>query len=213
MTAERMKSVITGSLRLAAVLAAFALAACGSTITDEDLASLDEPAQGETVSDDVDLERDYVLGHNDVVQVRVFGQEELTGEYRIDANGRISMPLLGSITAGGKTSNELAREIRSQLQAGYLRDPQVTTQVVKYRPFYIVGGVKTPGSYEYMAGMNVLQAIAMAGGYSEDALDRKPVVVTRGGTGGGQRGLATPTTRVFPGDTIEVPKRRILRLP
>lgn len=214
MTFDRAKRLLAGCRQvIGAGIVALLLAACvGGPATD--LASIDAPAgpsaSGASVGNNVDLERDYVLGHNDRVEVRVFGQEELTGEYRIDANGQLSMPLLGNVDAQGKTVSELGQEIKTQLQNGYLRDPQVTVQVTQYRPFFIVGGVNAPGSYEYMAGMTVLQAIAMAGGYSDTAFPDSPVIVTRGSTDDRRRGSGTTSTRVFPGDTIEVPQRQAL---
>src|SRR3546814_1027146 len=116
------------------------------------------------VGDNVDLQRDYVLGHNDLIDLKVFGQDNLSGEYRVDAGGAISIPLLGDVPASGRTAAELTQEVTDRLRDGYLRDPQVTVQVKQYRPFFIVGAVKTPGSYDYIAGMTVLQAVAMAGG-------------------------------------------------
>ncbi len=196
-----------------------ALAACAllmlsvacQTGPDEELSSIDAPAAGqgagEMVGNNVNLERDYELGHNDLISVRVFGQDSLSGEHRINADGSISMPLLGDVPASGRTAGELTREITDRLRDGYLRDPQVSVQVVEYRPVFVVGAVKSPGSYEYMTGMTVLQAVAMAGGYSEEADTTKPVVVTRGSTSDVRRGHGTPSTRVFPGDTIEVPER------
>lgn len=179
----------------------------------EELSSIDAPTAGQSagqmVGNNVNLERDYELGHNDLISVRVFGQDSLSGEHRINADGSISMPLLGDVPASDRTAGELAREITDRLRDGYLRDPQVSVQVVEYRPVFVVGAVKSPGSYEYMTGMTVLQAVAMAGGYSEEADTAKPVVVTRGSTSDVRRGHGTPSTRVFPGDTIEVPERYV----
>src|SRR3546814_10608412 len=74
------------------------------------------------VGDNVDLQRDYVLGHNDLIDLKVFGQDNLSGEYRVDAGGAISIPLLGDVPASGRTAAELTQEVTDRLRDGYLRD-------------------------------------------------------------------------------------------
>src|SRR3546814_13031044 len=73
------------------------------------------------------------------------------------------MPLIGEVKAGGSTADELASTIAAELTPKYLNDPKVNIQVLGYRPFYIVGEVQKPGSYPYVDGMVVMNAVALAG--------------------------------------------------
>jgi polysaccharide export outer membrane protein len=89
------------------------------------------------------------------------------------------------------------------LQPDYLKNPQVSVEVLNYRPFYILGEVNQPGSYPYVNGMRIINAVALAGGYTYRA-DEDDLWVTRAS---GNRERAGPTTQIFPGDVIEVPER------
>src|SRR5690606_27378930 len=88
----------------------------------------------------------------------------------------------------------------------YLRNPRVSIQVTNYRPFYILGEVKEPGSYPYVDGMTVVQAVALAGGYTYRAR-QDDVMIVRGGARARTKEQARQETRVLPGDIIEVPER------
>ena len=116
------------------------------------------------------------------------------------------MPLVGEIPALGLTPRQLEDKIEAQLQEeGYLVSPQVSIEVLNYRPFYIIGEVNNPGSYPYVNGMTVVNAVALAGGYTYRA-DQDDITITRGGSNGTSV-AATPVTQVLPGDIIEVPER------
>jgi protein involved in polysaccharide export with SLBB domain len=135
------------------------------------------------------LPPDYALGSGDHVRITVFGQQELTGEYRVDGSGELAFPLIGRIHAGGMTADQLSRAIEAKLSPDYLKNPHVSSEVLTYRPFYIVGEVKTPGSYTYRA--------------REDSF-----YVTRNGSSGGKSKIdADPSTPVLPGDIITVRER------
>ncbi|MGH3578604.1 MAG: polysaccharide biosynthesis/export family protein, partial [Mycobacterium sp.] len=108
----------------------------------------------------------YKLGSGDHVRITVFGQQDLTGEYAVDGSGMLAFPLIGQVQAGGLTANGLERLLASKLSPNYLKNPSIGVEVLTYRPFYIVGEVKTPGSYQYVAGMTVLNAVALAGGFT-----------------------------------------------
>lgn len=146
---------------------------------------------------------DYVLGSGDNIRVTVFGHDDLSGEFLVGANGRVSLPLIGELTASGLTVRQMEKEIIDKLQPDYLKDPRVAVEVLNYRPFYILGEVNRPGSYPYVNGMRVINAVALAGGYTYRA-DEDDLWVTRAD---GRREQATPTTQVQPGDVIEVPER------
>jgi polysaccharide export outer membrane protein len=147
----------------------------------------------------------YRLASGDQIRVTVFRHEDLSGEFQLDGLGNFSLPLVGQINADGMTVREAENAIREKLMAGYLVDPQVSVEVLNYRPFYILGEVKQPGSYPFVNGMTVLNAVALAGGYTYRASEGR-ITVTRGGSGGRQV-RAEPTTSILPGDIVNVPER------
>jgi polysaccharide export outer membrane protein len=102
---------------------------------------------------------------------------------------------------GNASPRALEERIATLLRDGFLKNPKVSVEVMNYRPFYILGEVNEPGSYPYRAGMTILNAAAMAGGFTYRA-DERDIEVTRGGTG--EPSLMDPTTIVQPGDVIRV---------
>lgn len=150
---------------------------------------------------------DYRLGPGDRVRIIVFNQKDMTGEYLVDGTGLLSFPLIGQVKAGGLTAGELEREITNKLKPDYLRDPNVSVVVLTYRPFYIVGEVKTPGSYAYVTGMTVINAVALAGGFTYRAREGSFYVDRTGKDGKKSRIDASPETPVVPGDVITVRER------
>lgn len=147
---------------------------------------------------------DYHLGAGDRVKVTVFGHEDLSGELEVGSNGTISMPLIGTISVDDRTLQEIEKSIIAKLQPEYLKNPKVAVEVLTYRPFYIIGEVKSPGSYPYVNGMRVVNAVALAGGYTYRARENR-LLITRGETG--QKSDADHGTIVLPGDVVEVPER------
>ena len=91
----------------------------------------------------------YQLGTGDQIRISVFGQPDLSGQFVVDGTGSIAMPLIGTIQAQGKSTSELEQTIYDRLIDGYVRDPQVSAEVINYRPFYILGEVANPGEYPY----------------------------------------------------------------
>jgi polysaccharide export outer membrane protein len=112
----------------------------------------------------------YVLHPNDVVQVSVYQEEDMGAKARLEKDGTILLPLLGKVQIGGKTLEDASKSIRDLLGKDYLVNPQVSVTVVDYakRRFTVLGQVQRPGSYEMPndESLNLLQAIAMAGGYT-----------------------------------------------
>jgi protein involved in polysaccharide export with SLBB domain len=148
----------------------------------------------------------YKLGPGDQVRVTVFRHEDLSGEFEIDGEGFFALPLVGEIMTAGLTARQLENEVEIRLKSGgYLVNPQVSIEVMNYRPFYIIGEVNNPGSYQYVNGMTVINAVALAGGFSYRAA-QNDIVISRGGSNGPQI-EALPDTAVLPGDIIEVPER------
>jgi protein involved in polysaccharide export with SLBB domain len=148
----------------------------------------------------------YKLGPGDALRVTVFRHEDLSGEFRLDGEGNFAMPLVGEIRGGGRNAREVENEVESALKSGgYLVDPQVSIEVLNYRPFYIIGEVNNPGSFEYVNGMTVINAVALAGGFTYRA-DQDDIVISRGGSSGPEL-QAAPDTEVLPGDIIEIQER------
>lgn len=149
---------------------------------------------------------DYQLATGDRVRVTVYGHEDLSGEFEIDATGRISMPLIQYVRANGRTLEELEQAITDKLQPDYLKNPRVSAEIIDYRPFYILGEVNTPGSYPYVNGMSVINAVAVAGGFTYRARKGR-IRIERLVDGETIEIEADSDTPVLPGDVITVPER------
>jgi protein involved in polysaccharide export with SLBB domain len=147
----------------------------------------------------------YRLGSGDRVRVIIFRHEDLSGEFALDGAGNFAMPLIGEIQAYGLTTRELEQRIVDKLKEGYLVEPQVSVEVLSYRPFYILGEVKSPGSYQYVNGMTVLNGVALAGGFSYRA-KQNDFLLQRGGSNTASRPVGGDTP-ILPGDIITVQER------
>jgi polysaccharide biosynthesis/export protein len=154
----------------------------------------------------VQYDASYHLDAGDKLRVVVYGQEGLTNSYAIDAGGSITVPLIGSVPARGRTPAGLAAEISSRLRGGFIRDPSVAVEIEAYRPFFILGEVAAPGQYPYVPNMTVESAVAIAGGFSPRAR-RDHVTVTHTDASGTGRYVVPPGTPVSPGDTVLVGER------
>lgn len=148
----------------------------------------------------------YVLGTGDKVRITVFGETDLSGEYDVDGSGNVRLPLVGQVQAAGLTLRTFEAQIADTLRRGYLKDPKVNVEVTTYRPFYIIGEVTKPGKYPYVSDMTVLNAVAVAGGYTYRA-DDSDVYVRRDGRAREVEMPADQTTAIYPGDVIRVPER------
>lgn len=150
----------------------------------------------------------YTLGAGDKLRITVYGEETLTGEYRVTGAGNVSFPLIGNVKADGRTVEDLQSDLTTQLANGYLADPRVSAEIIDYRPYYILGEVTRPGQYEYSVGLTIEQAIAAAGGFTYRAKSNRVFL---------KRATQTRETLVdldenaaflvLPGDTIRVGER------
>jgi polysaccharide biosynthesis/export protein len=153
-----------------------------------------------------DTDGPYLLDTGDRLRIFVYGQPNLSRLYAVDHGGAISMPLIGRVPARGLTTYALESRIKSRLGAKYVKDPEVTVDVAQNRPFYILGEVRTAGQYPYVSGMTVRTAIAIAGGYTERANQRKIQISRR--INGLVEKLEVPDDYVVkPGDTLLVYER------
>ena len=118
--------------------------------------------------------KDYVIGADDVLDVSVWKEQELTRTLQVRPDGKISMPLVGDVQAAGLTPGQLAQSVSEKLKK-YLTAPQVTvilTQINSQR-VYVIGEVTRPGAYPVLPGMTILQAISSAGGLTQFANGKK----------------------------------------
>jgi polysaccharide export outer membrane protein len=148
----------------------------------------------------------YRLDAGDRLRIVVYGQEGLTNTYLVGAGGSITMPLIGAVTARGRTPAELSAAIAARLRNGYIRQPYVAAEVEAYRPFFILGEVAAPGQYPFVPNMTVESAVAIAGGFSPRAR-RDLVIVTHTDARGVVRISVPPATPLSPGDTVLVDER------
>lgn len=120
------------------------------------------------------------LGPGDVFTVNVYGEKALSGQHQISPEGTVDVPLIGRLTVTGLTPSEIARSIKERLLDGYLKSPYVSVYVKEYnsKKIFVLGMVKKPGTFPYTGGMNVVEAVTLAGGFTETA-NANFVVVTR----------------------------------
>lgn len=148
---------------------------------------------------------DYRFGPNDKLRVTVFGEDDLSGAFEVDSLGFVRLPLIGQIKAEGLTAHELEARVARALDDGYLNDARVAIEVTTYRPFYIIGQVTKPGEYPYASNMTAMDAVALAGGFTEKAVESTLYVRHEGDTDE-HAVSADQITSVRPGDVIRVPE-------
>ncbi|HVC63351.1 MAG TPA: polysaccharide biosynthesis/export family protein [Acetobacteraceae bacterium] len=150
---------------------------------------------------------EYRLGPGDVVRLITYGEDGLSGEFRVSDAGTIALPLLGGVRAEGLTPAALEHSVADKLkQARLLRDPSVAVEVAVYRPIFVLGEVNKPGQYPYQPGMTVVTAAAVAGGFTYRAIESYASVV-RTVNGCAVEGKAMRQTYLQPGDVVTVFER------
>ncbi len=161
----------------------------------------------------------YLLAPNDVVDIKIYHEDDLETKARISQDGTISFPFIGVVAIGGKTIEQARTVLREMLDKKYLINPQITLMVVEYskRRFTILGQVQKPGAFEIPSeeSVTLLEAIAMAGGYTRLA-DPANVRVARM-TGDKIETVSINAKKdsnaealsfqVLPDDTVNVPER------
>ena len=184
-----------------ALLSSLALAGCENSsnlgpVSSEDREALIKSAATTSPS----------LQPGEKLKITVFGEDRLSGEYEIDPAGFISLPLAGTVKAAGLSKPQLESELAKKFRGEFLRNPKVTVDVASFRPFYILGEVGKPGEYSYRGGLNVMSAIALAGGSGYRA-SRSTVMIQHIGENGFKEYPLSPTIPVLPGDLIRIPER------
>src|SRR5690348_16232053 len=164
-------------------------------------------AQASIGSGDGMQDSDYRLGNGDKVRITVFNHSDLTDVYQVDGLGRVTLPLVGQVDVGGLTSKQVEQKIAKALSPDYVRNPHVSAVVLTMRPFYIIGEVTKPGSYPYVSGMTLINAVALAGGFTYRADEDSFDLMRPDKTGKKSKVSAKPETPVQPGDVITVNER------
>jgi polysaccharide export outer membrane protein len=152
------------------------------------------------------LDGPYRLDSGDKLRVTVFEQTALSGTFAVDQAGYISYPLVGNVATRGLTTQEVAGALTRGLKKGFLNNPDVTVEVDTYRPFFIMGEVRNPGQYTYVNGMTAETAVAIAGGFTARA-DERRIEVSRRLNGKTYVGLLPPSALVRPGDVLRIAQR------
>jgi len=150
---------------------------------------------------------EYRVAPGDRLRVVVLSDTELSGEYEVDSTGMIAPRMAGRVVVLGMTMPEIEVMLADRYRSGgYLRNPRMSVDLVSRRPFYIIGEVSRPGSFPYVSGINVVQAIAIAGGYTRRA-SKTRITIQRFNAQQGQEETVTEDSPVGPGDIIRVPER------
>lgn len=185
-------------------LTAIAMALCLSACANAKTVVL---SSGDRYRSDGLLTEEYRLGAGDKLRVIVYNEVQLSSEYVVDSQGKLSLPLVGDLDVQGKTSIEVARQAEGLFRSrNYLLNPRVSIEVSAFRPFFVVGEVHKPGQYPYVAGLTVWNAIATAEGLTPRA--KKTVVyIRRFGEAAELPYRLTPDLRVWPGDTLRINER------
>lgn len=195
---------------------------------------LDEPAVNPNVPDNVSIQpedipaslffelptlasEDYRLGPQDVIEVRVFELDQLNRKVRISGDGRIELPLVGTLRAAGLTSEEVSAEVAARLKDRYVQNPQVSIFIVEFnsQKISLLGAVQAPSTYPLVGQRRLLQVLAEAGSLSSDA--GKTLYVFRQTPDGRSARLTVPLDELLlqgdprwnivlvPGDVVSVP--------
>lgn len=145
----------------------------------------------------------YKFGAGDTIKISVYQEADLSVTAEISQQGYIDMPLLGSVLLTGHTQQSARTYLEQRLKDGYLVAPSVSITVEKYRPFFIYGEVRSPGSYDYQPDITLEQAVAMAGGLLDRA-SRSNWHIQRGSDKSTFK--ASADTEILPGDVIKIEK-------
>jgi polysaccharide export outer membrane protein len=166
--------------------------------------------------DTAKLRDTITLGPGDVFEARVYDEKDLSGLFRVSSEGTIHFPLLGEVSVLNKTASEIATLLQDLLRDGYLREPFVTVTIKEYnsKKIFVLGQITKPGTFPFEGEMNVIQAITLAGGFTQSA--RKNAVIVTRVEGGEEKRIRIPVEKISeglspnftlrPGDIVFVPE-------
>lgn len=147
----------------------------------------------------------YLLAAGDVIGIVVYGEAELSLTTRIAVNGRLTYPLLGELAVSGLSPHQLEQQLTERLRGDYLLDPKVSVTISEYRPFFVNGQVRSPGSFPYQPGLTVRKAISLAGGLTERGSEKRITIIPESvKTKGGKARSIKMDEPVGPGDILTV---------
>ena len=177
------------------------------------VAPIDEPEikrvlrETQESQEHIDVKDAYRVGPDDELKIAVYGEKELSGTYAVNGTGKISMPLIGDIEVQNLTLKQIENSVVTKLDGDYILDPRVSVEITKYRPFYILGEVRTPGSYPYVNNMSIMNAVAVAGGFTYRANKKRADVMRMGENNEEVRSTLEVQDSVLPGDIILIKER------
>lgn len=189
------------------MLLALALAACGPVHRGSSPATMPPTAS----------DSEFALAPGDTFDVRVFGEPEMSGSYRVAPDGTIDFPLIGRVDIQGLLPQQVAEQLKNLLQRGYLRNPQVSIAVKEQasKKIIVLGQVTRPGTFPYSPSMSVVEAVTMAGGFTPMAA-KNDTTVTRV-EDGRKTSVKVPVGDISegkagnyflrPGDIVSIPER------
>jgi len=174
-------------------------------------------------------EPDYIVGSQDVLTITVYDQADLSGKFKVEADGNFTFPLVGRIKAAGIKLHDIENDLKTRLADGYIKNPQVTVAVETFQSqrIFILGEVRQPGPYVLTGDMTVIEALARAGSVTPSAADEILIVRPPPGRGAGpvlpdqagndvtvirinirdlQEGNLSKNVLLKDGDTVVVPK-------
>lgn len=146
---------------------------------------------------------DYVLAAGDVIEVRVYGEDELSTVLSVPTDGTVAYAFVGEFKLAGTSVNAVQQKIYQRLLGDYLTQPRVSVTVLTYRDFYIYGEVAKPGAYPWQPGLTVRKALTLAGGLRERASTSKWFLVHEG-DGENDRRKVAQDDPVSPGDALSI---------
>jgi len=149
----------------------------------------------------------YRFGTGDDVRIHVFSEESLTGKHTLPDTGRVNLPLIGETTLAGCSIKQAEELLYHKFSDGYLVDPSITVSVAKYSPFYIIGEVREPDKYDYNVNMTILEAVAIAGGFTYRANKKVARVLTNQSDGQTTYQNLSIEQKIHPGDVIIIKER------
>jgi polysaccharide export outer membrane protein len=161
--------------------------------------------------------RDYQIGPEDLLEVNIYGQEDMERIIRVNGDGAISLPLIGVVKVAGDTPQKLEKRLQELYGSRYLRNPQISVFVKEYRHqrVALTGALKNPGFYEMIGPRSLLEMLAMAGGLDEKGGDYVHVIRLKGDKPDAKAPKLEDTAQSFApnSETLVIDVRRLAKEP
>lgn len=186
-------------LAVCGVFGFFVMSVCQAGPADgtvDDTRSVDTRARSES-STGPDLN---VIGPQNLIQIKIFGEADANQIYRVDEQGYIRHALIGRIRLGGQTVEEAERLLESTFSGDYYVNPRVSVFVLEHSYFSILGEVRRPGTFELTGRVSVIKAISMAGGFTPVANQRAVKITRKLPDGAGETTFEVDTTQLTGGN-------------